>query len=131
MPGKLINLRNVIDLRGGLVFVESQKDINFEIKRVYYLYDLKNKKRGQHAHKDLKQIMICVSGACNVLLDDGIERKEYLLDEPSVGLLIDSPMWREMYNFSDNCVLLVLASNYYDSSDYIHYYEEFKDFVKK
>lgn len=130
MVGKLIDLRKVIDSRGGLVFVESSRDIDFEIKRIYYIFDLNDEKRGLHAHKELKQVIICVHGSCTILLDDGQEKVEYLLNDPTTGLCIDKPTWREMYNFSDGCVLLVLASEYYVASDYIHHYDEFIEYTK-
>ena len=83
-------------------------------------------RRGYHAHKQLQQVLVCVSGSCKVLLDDGNEKLEIKLDNPQKGLLITSLIWREMYQFSKNCVLLVLASEVYDESDYIRDYKEFK-----
>ena len=102
-------------------------DIPFEIKRIYYIYDLKKDiPRGFHAHKDLQQIAICIKGSCKFLLDNGKERvKDIILDSPNKGLFIDKMIWREMYDFSEDCVLLVLASDYYKENDYIRDYEEF------
>lgn len=115
------------DDRGSLVALETQKNIPFEIKRVYYLFDTsENVVRGFHAHKALKQVAIAVRGSCRFLLDDGEERIEVLLDNPAQGLLIESFMWREMSNFTKDCVLMVLADREYDESDYVRDYELFK-----
>ena len=84
-----------------------------------------NEARGFHAHLDLQQVLICVSGSCKVIVDNGIERKEYELNKPNQGLLIERIIWREMLDFSDDCVLVVLASDYYNESDYIRNYEDF------
>ena len=114
------------DDRGSLVALESQKNIPFEIKRVYYIFDTKTGVvRGLHAHKDLSQVMVCLMGSCRVVLDNGLIKEQVILDSPDKGLLIDSTMWREMHGFSANCVLLVLANEYYDESDYIRDYDEF------
>ena len=120
------------DERGQLVALEEFKDIPFQIKRVYYMYDtIKEMHRGCHAHKNLEQILFCVCGTCKVLLDDGTDKKVVILDKPYEGLYISSDTWREMYDFSDNSVLMVLASDYYHESDYIRDYEEFKKHVYK
>lgn len=119
------------DERGKLVAVESFKDIPFEIKRVYYMYGVpENVRRGYHAHRNLEQVLVCVSGSCKILLDDGNERREVILDSPTQGLYIANFMWREMYDFSDNAVLMVLASEYYKEDDYIRDYEEYKCLMK-
>ena len=88
-------------------------------------------RRGFHAHKKLKQILICVNGSCKIHLDNGEEQKEVLLEKPYEGLYIENDMWREMYDFSPDAVLMVLASEYYDESDYIRDYDEFLKFVNK
>lgn len=125
-----IKLKNFIDTRGQLVTVEAKKDIPFGIKRVYYIYDVaENERRGFHAHKKLKQILICLNGSCCVHLDNGTEQKEVLLNNPAEGLLIESNIWREMYNFSKGAVLLVLASELYDESDYIRDYDKFLEYI--
>ena len=119
------------DERGKLVAVESFKDIPFEIKRVYYMYGVpENVRRGYHAHRNLEQVLVCVSGSCKIRLDDGNERREVILDSPTQGLYIANFMWREMYDFSDNAVLMVLASEYYKEDDYIRDYEEYKCLMK-
>lgn len=130
MQVKIIQLQTHGDERGALVALEQGKNIPFEIKRVYYLFKTKEGvRRGFHAHKSLKQIAIAVRGSCRFLLDDGSERVELLLDNPAQGLLIDSYIWREMYEFSEDCVLMVLADQLYDESDYIRDYEKFKSGV--
>ena len=116
------------DDRGDLVAIEACKDIPFEIKRVYYMYGTpKNTRRGYHAHKNLEQVLVCVSGSCKVLLDDGNEQCEVVLDKPYEGLYVGNSMWREMYDFSDDAVLMVLASEYYSEDDYIRDYSEFQN----
>lgn len=126
MELSIINFREMADERGKLVAIENKKEIPFEIKRVYYIYDNKeNLSRGFHAHKSLEQVLICVHGSCYVLLDSGEEKSTYLLDDPSKGLYVGNMVWREMYGFSDDAVLLVLASKEHDESDYIRDYSEF------
>ena len=120
------------DERGQLVALEEFKDIPFEIKRVYYMYDTgEGIHRGFHAHKTLKQILICIHGSCKVLLDNGQEKKIVSLEKPYEGLYISHNMWREMYDFSPDAVLMVLASEYYDESDYISDYDQFLNSVKE
>lgn len=118
------------DERGQLVALEECRDIPFEIKRVYYLYDTgENIRRGFHAHKNLKQILVCVKGSCKILLDNGKEKETVLLDKPYEGLYVTSNMWREMYDFSPDAVLLVLASELYNEDDYIRDYNEFLKYI--
>jgi dTDP-4-dehydrorhamnose 3,5-epimerase-like enzyme len=119
------------DDRGQLIAIEEHKDLPFDVKRVYYIYDtLEGVRRGFHAHRNLQQILICVSGSCKIHLDDGHETAEVTLDDPAKGLYISNDMWREMYDFTPGAVLLVLASEYYDESDYIRNYEDFLTYVK-
>jgi len=126
MEIKIIPLQAHGDDRGSLIALEEENNIPFEIKRVYYMFNTKDGvRRGLHAHRRLKQVAIAVRGSCRFVLDDGSERVEILLDNPGQGLLIDSCMWREMYDFSKDCVLMVLADCHYDESDYIRDYEEF------
>ena len=114
------------DDRGQLVALEEFIDIPFEIKRVYYMYETgEGVRRGFHAHKSLEQILICIHGTCKILLDNGFEKKIVPLEKPYEGLYISNDMWREMYDFSPDAVLLVLASDLYDESDYIRDYDEF------
>lgn len=120
------------DSRGQLVAIEELKDIPFDIKRVYYIYDtLSGVVRGHHAHKELQQILICVHGSCCIHLDDGYEQADVVLDKPTEGLYISNVIWREMSEFSEDAVLLVLASNYYDESDYIRNYDDFLKMIKE
>ena len=132
MKIKFINFDIKGDKRGKLIAIEQLKDIPFEIKRVYYIFDTKSEiRRGSHAHKNLQQVAICLNGSCKFLLDNGKERVEdIILDSPNKGLFIDKMIWREMYDFSENCVLLVIASEYYDENDYIRDYEEFLKILK-
>ena len=118
------------DERGQLAVLEEYKDIPFSVKRIYYIYGTKDGvTRGYHAHKSLEQILICIHGSCKVRLDDGAEQKVVLLDKPEEGLYVSNAMWREMFDFSPDAVLLVLASKLYDESDYIRNYDEFLRFV--
>lgn len=120
------------DDRGQLVALEENKEIPFNVKRVYFMYDTKSGvRRGFHAHKKLEQILLCVSGSCKILLDDGIEKKTVNLNRPYEGIYIANHVWREMYDFTEDAVLLVLASEYYDEDDYIRNYDEFLEFIKE
>ena len=120
------------DERGMLVALEELKDIPFEIKRVYFMYDTKSDvHRGFHAHKTLEQILICIHGSCKVLLDNGKDRKIVSLEKPYEGLYISNDMWREMFDFSEDAVLMVLAYDFYNEEDYIRDYQQFKEIVMK
>lgn len=120
------------DERGQLIALEEFRDIPFRIKRVYYMYDtIEGVRRGFHAHKSLEQILVCIHGSCKVLLDNGTEKKIVPLEKPYEGLYISNDIWREMYDFSPDAVLMVLASELYDNSDYIRDYDEFLKFVKE
>ena len=118
------------DDRGQLVALEEYKDIPFEIKRVYFVYDTKDGVvRGHHAHKSLQQILVCVHGTCKILLDNGTEKKIVPLEKPYEGLYIANNIWREMFDFSPDAVLLVFASELYNEQDYIRDYDEFLKFI--
>lgn len=120
------------DSRGQLVVIEEFKDIPFNVKRVYYMYDtIQGVRRGFHAHKNLEQVLICVSGSCKIHLDDGRETAEVVLDKPYEGLYLSSNLWREMYDFSPDAVLLVLASELYNETDYIRNYDEFIEYINE
>ncbi len=128
---KIIQLPKIHDRRGNLTFIEGNKHIPFEIKRVYYLYDVPGgESRGGHAHKKLQQFIIAASGSFDVILDDGFTKKRVHLNRSYYGLYIPTMIWRELDNFSTGAVCLVLASEYYDESDYIRDYEEFINAVK-
>ena len=131
-----LNLINLIDLpplgdnRGSLVALEVHKTVPFDVKRVYYIFGTQvGVSRGFHAHKALKQVAVCVTGKCRMVLDDGKRREEVWLDSPIKGLLIEDSIWREMHDFSPDCVLLVLASEHYNENDYIRSYAEFKNLI--
>lgn len=131
MGYKLVEFKTLGDNRGSLIALEENYNAPFAIKRVYYIFDTKEGvRRGYHAHSDLKQMAICVKGGCTFVLDDGRNRDEIRLDSPNHGLLIEGLIWREMCDFSTDCILIVLASEHYDESDYIRDYQKFMDLVK-
>lgn len=122
---KIIDIRRYSDTRGYLSVVEGGIDIPFEIKRIYYLYMVPEVARGAHAHKALQQLLIATSGSVEVIMDDGKQKKSFMLDRPWKGLLIPAGLWRDLENFSGGAVLMCLASEKYDESDYIRNYEDF------
>jgi len=114
------------DHTGSLVALEKGADFPFEIKRVYYIWGTaRDVVRGHHAHKDLEQVVVCTSGSCDFILDDGARRETYHLDSPTKGLHIKNNVWREFTNFSPDCVVMVLASAHYNEADYIRDYGDF------
>lgn len=119
------------DGRGDLVSVEGGKHIPFTIKRVYCLYNLSDHPRGMHAHRQLQQLAFCVHGSCRFVLDNGTKREEIVLSDPRKGLIIGNLVWREMHDFTDDCVLMVLASEHFSEADYIRNYEQFLDVVSE
>ncbi|MWV61294.1 WxcM-like domain-containing protein [Helicobacter saguini] len=126
MNFKLMQMRVLGDSRGKIVSLEGNKNVPFEIKRVYYIFDTSpDEDRGKHAHRELEQIIIAIDGAVEFVLDDGKNREVVLLNRPDVGLYIGKNMWREMRNFSYGCKLVVLASDFYDEGEYIRDYAEF------
>lgn len=126
MDYKLLNLHIFGDERGKLISLESDKNIPFAIKRVYWIFDtMPDTDRGFHAHKDLEQIIVAMDGACQFVLDDGKTREKVWLNRPDVGLYIGKNMWREMRHFSYGCKLIILASDYYKPEEYIRDYSEF------
>jgi len=115
------------DELGWLVALESDRNVPFPIKRTYYIFGTKNGvRRGKHAHRQLTQMMVCLAGQCKVLLDDGSRREEIALTRNDRGLMLAPMLWHEMYEFSPDCVLLVLADNWYEEADYIREYDAFK-----
>ncbi|MCL1036536.1 FdtA/QdtA family cupin domain-containing protein [Shewanella submarina] len=123
---KMLKFNALGDERGSLIALEQNNNIPFEVRRIYYIFDTKkNVIRGLHAHKNLKQVAIAIKGSCRFVLDDGTAREDVWLKSPNEGLLIDSCLWREMHDFSEDCVLMVVASEKYDESDYIRNYEDF------
>ena len=129
---ELINFKTLGDERGSLIAIEEGYNAPFEIKRVYYIFDTKKDvQRGFHAHINLQQLAIAVKGNCTFILDNGRTREEIKLTNPNQGLLIEGLIWREMKDFSEDCVLVVLASEHYDESDYIRDHDKFLVEVKK
>jgi dTDP-4-dehydrorhamnose 3,5-epimerase-like enzyme len=127
---KIVNFPKVTDYRGNLSFIEENKQIPFQIKRVYYLYDVPSgATRGGHAHRALQQVVIALSGSFDVILDDGYQRRKFFLNRPHYGLYIPPKIWRELENFSSNSVALSLVSEVYDESDYVRDYADYKRLV--
>ncbi len=123
---RIIDIPKVVSMRGALSFLESENIIPFEIRRVYYTYDIPSgAERGGHAHKELFQLIIPVSGSFNVLIDDGNQKDTVFLNSPDKALLITPGIWRELNNFSTGSVVLVLASAEYDEADYLRNYSDF------
>jgi hypothetical protein len=128
---KLIQLPKITDPRGNLTFIEGNHHIPFDIKRVYYLYDVPGgAERGGHAHKQLQQLIIGISGSFDVILDDGYEKRRFHMSRSYYGLYLGSMIWRELDNFSSASVCMVLASTVYEESDYYRDYQEFLEAVK-
>ena len=125
---KIIDFPVISDVRGNLSFVESNKHIPFLIKRIYYLFDIPaGADRAGHAHKNLEQVLIVMSGKLDIYLDDGFNKRKITLDRPYQGLYLPSMIWRDLKNFSEGAVCTVLASDYYSESDY---YRDYADFIK-
>ncbi|MFV5504104.1 sugar 3,4-ketoisomerase [Acinetobacter sp. 226] len=121
-----IELPNLGDHRGSLVVAEANRNIPFNIQRLYYIFGTQpDVPRGFHAHKDLQQIAFCIQGSCKMLMDNGKEKLEVLIGQSNKGLFIPPMVWHEMHDFSKDCILLVLASDYYEESDYIRNYDQF------
>ena len=129
---KIINLPKLTDPRGNLTFIEGNRHIPFDIRRIYYLYDVPGgSERGGHAHKALSQLIIAISGTFDVILSDGCDKKRFHLNRSFQGLYVCPMLWRELDNFSSGSVCLVLASNVYDESDYYRNYEEYLKALNK
>ncbi len=131
MQKDVVALKKITDPRGNLVVLEEGRDIPFAVKRCYYIYGVReDAPRGFHAHKTLQQLLICVAGGCDILLDDGAAKTTLRLDDPAAAVYVGPLVWHEMRNFTADCVLLALASAVYDESDYIRDYEDFLQRVK-
>ena len=129
--GEMIELQSLGDSRGGLVVAEAQKNIPFEIKRVYWIHGTQSGiERGFHAHKALRQVAVAVSGSCQIVLDNGTAAETLTLDQSDRGVVIELGVWHYMKNFTLDCVLLVFADAHYDETDYIRDYNEFINNVK-
>ncbi len=130
MNVQFLQLQTHGDDRGSLIALEHGRNIPFPVSRVYYMFDTKEGvRRGFHAHKTLRQLAVAVRGSCRFLLDDGKEKIDIRLDNPCQGLLIESFIWREMYEFSEDCVLMILADQLYDEADYVRSYATFMEMV--
>ncbi|MGC4041424.1 MAG: FdtA/QdtA family cupin domain-containing protein [Flavobacterium sp.] len=128
---KLLDFPKNHQLNGNLTSITNGQEVSFDIKRIYYLYDVPGgNSRGGHAHKDLYQIMVALSGSFTVTLDDGINKKSYHLYQPYQGLLIPPGLWRDLDTFSSGSICMVLASELYDENDYFRDYNEFLEFKK-
>ncbi len=129
---QIVQLPKITDQRGNLTVIENNKNIPFEIKRVYYLYDVPGGvERGSHAHKKLEQLIVAISGSFDVIVDDGDRKKTYHLNRSYYGLYICPMVWREIVNFSSGAVCMSLASDFYDESDYYRNYQDFIQSLKK
>lgn len=123
---KLVELKAFGDERGSLIALEKNHNVPFDIKRVYYIYNTKrNVPRGAHAHRKLEQLLVCVTGSCKIKLDDGKTIETVELNSPELALYVGKNIWGEMFDFSQGCVLMVMASEYYNSDEYIYDYNEF------
>jgi dTDP-4-dehydrorhamnose 3,5-epimerase-like enzyme len=128
---KIINFPKVADSRGNLSFIEEEKHVPFQIRRVYYLCDVPSgATRGGHAHRTMQQIIIALSGSFDVVVDNGMDRKSYFLNRPHYGLYVPPPIWRQLENFSSNSVAVMLVSTFFEESDYIRDYDTFKKMVE-
>ena len=124
---RIINFPKITDARGNLSVIEENRNIPFDIKRVYYLYDVPSgATRGGHVHKKCQQIIIALSGSFTVILDDGANRTSFFLNRPHYGLYISPGIWRELENFSSNSIALSITSELFDENDYVRNYEDFK-----
>lgn len=129
---RVIEFPKITDPRGNLTFIEGNRHIPFNIQRVYYLYDVPGgAERGGHAHKELHQLIVAMSGSFDVILDDGYEKKRFHLNRSYYGLYVCPLIWRELDNFSSGSVCMVLASNLYDAADYYRDYEVFLKALKE
>ena len=128
---KFIKFNQLGDERGHLVVIEGNEDVEFDIKRVFYIYGSDpDVVRGQHANRDTEFVLINVCGTSKVRVDDGKEEKVYVLDKPHEGVYIPKMVWKDMYDFSEDSILLVLASEHYDGEEYIRDYEDYKGMMQ-
>ena len=131
MITKLEEFKVLGDHRGQLIALEANRQIPFDVKRVFYIYGAQEGvPRGNHSHYKTKQFLVAVNGSCKVTLDNGKEKETYELNKPNLGLFQDALIWGTMHDFSSDCVLMVLADEYYDASDYITNYDKFLEVVK-
>jgi hypothetical protein len=132
MQNNLTEFKVLGDHRGQLVALEANRQIPFDVKRVFYIYGTQpDVPRGNHSHYKTKQFLVSVNGSCKVTLDNGISKETFDLDKPNLGLFQDALIWGSMHDFSSDCVLMVLADAYYDASDYITDYDKFLEVLKQ
>ena len=132
MEAKIIDLDKIVDPRGNLTVAEGCKDVPFDVKRVYWVYDVPaGENRGGHAHKKCQEFIIALSGSFHVTLDNGREQVTVLLNHPYQGLFVDTSTWRTLDDFSSGAVCLVLASETFDEADYIREYDAFLEYIKQ
>ena len=130
MQYKMIDLQGFCNKDSILVALQKESNCPFEIKRVFYIFDvLPHRVRGQHANKNSEFLMICLNGSCKVKVDNGKKQEIFVLDSPQKGLYLGKMLWKEMFDFSQNCILLVLANTYYDKNEYIYDYEAYKNLM--
>lgn len=126
MSNKLINFNVLGDERGSLIALEENHNVPFDVKRVFYIYGTQEGiPRGEHAHYKTKQLLIAINGGCKVTLHDGSKKETYTLNKPNIGLFQDALVWGTMHDFSNDCVLMVLADTYYNETDYIRDFDRF------
>ena len=132
MKYDIIRFNSIDDLKGSLIAIENNKNIPFAIKRLYYIFGTQeNIRRGFHAHKKLTQVIICIHGSCRILLDDGNSQQTLFLDSLHNGLIVYPMIWHEMFDFKNDCILLVLCDDLYDEQDYIRNYQQFICLLKR
>lgn len=131
---ELIKLKEIKDGKDGSLFIaEGKKQIPFEIKRVYFIREFNRElsSRGFHAHKELEQVIFCINGSFKLMTDNGTEKKYFLLNDPNLGFYLRKRLWHTMSDFSEDCIILVFASDYFDEADYIRDYDIFLSFIDK
>ncbi len=129
---RILDFKVIQDERGKLIALEGQKEIPFDVKRIYYIFDTSpNAERGFHAHKKLQQVAVCIHGSCTFVLDNGKNRSEVIMNTKDRGLYIEGIIWREMKDFSKDAVVIVFADEVYDESDYIKDYQSFISYVSR
>ena len=127
----MLPLNKIHNRAGNITIVEGNVNVPFDVKRIYYLYDIPGgEDRGGHAHKELRQLIVAASGSFNILLDDGKNKKIVTLNRPDYGLLVVPGIWRDLMNFSSGAICMVLASEGYSEDDYIRQYQDFEDYKK-
>lgn len=128
----LIQLEGILDGEDGTLFViEQKKTVPFKIKRIYYIKNLSKNisMRGAHAHKEIEQVIFCINGSFNLHLDDGVYKQDLKMCNDNIGIMLGKELWHEMSQFSEDCILLVIASDYYYESDYIRKYDDFLKYI--